>query len=76
MACGRELSAYDVTGHDCAEGLSSMPAAPCGACGQPGARLSSGNVLCRVCYEAGMWEVACLQATKPEGNPVWPGWRL
>jgi len=51
-------------------------AARCGSCGQPGVVLSSGDALCCTCYEAAMWEVACLQATKHEGNPVWPGWRL
>jgi len=48
----------------------------CDSCGHPGVRLSSGHTLCRGCYEAAMWEVAALQATKPAGNPVWPGWRL
>jgi uncharacterized Zn finger protein (UPF0148 family) len=50
--------------------------APCHACGQPGVRLSSGDTLCRTCYEASMWEVATYQAGKHDGNPVWPGWRL
>jgi len=49
---------------------------PCDLCGRPGVLLSSGDTLCRTCYEVGMWEVAALQASKPEGNPVWPGWRL
>ena len=48
----------------------------CDSCGHPGVRLSSGHTLCRTCYEVGMWEVACLQATKPDANLVWPGWRL